>query len=60
MRASEQRKPTLNKRQRQTFIDDLTRRHRFTMRRLQADLRWLRRQAMKRGIDPEEVRWMLW
>lgn len=42
-----------------SFLQSVRRMYPLRVRRLQRDVEWLRRQAVKQGIDPDEVRWML-
>lgn len=51
--------PTSTPRERDDFIAWLGKRHPIRTRRLGHDFDWLRSQAKKYGINPEEVRWLL-
>lgn len=44
---------------RSAFIKYMTRKNRTRMARFGADVDWLRSEARKYGINPEEIRWLL-
>ena len=61
---SEQRRekmkpPTSTSQERDDFIKQLGRRYPNRIRRIGHDFDWLRKQARRHGINPEEVRWLL-
>lgn len=41
------------------FLHEMRLMNPLRLARIERDIKWLRREALRRGIDPEEVRWMV-
>lgn len=54
-----QRPRTSSRQQLPAFVQWVGARYPLRFRRLAKDIEWLRKQAQKYGMDPEEVRWLL-
>ncbi len=44
---------------RDRFLREVRTTNPLRFHRLERDIKWLRREALRRGLDPEEVRWMV-
>ena len=54
-----QRRRTSSRQQLPAFVQWVSGSYPLRFRRLAKDIEWLRKQAQKYGMDPEEVRWLL-